>query len=155
MKVGHSDRRGSRRVPKLPPVLLEEVRVAGSQAHHHVRDVGSKVRPEESGRLHERHPSLWAPETAELPVLEEAVGVGLGPQEPHLQVRQAGPRQGHREGVPAHRLKRQAHRRQRSGVQVVHLVYQEQRPTVSTGRGLADLTQQLDQVLLGVPRGSP
>jgi hypothetical protein len=31
-------------------------------------------------------------------------------------------------------------------------VYQEQRPTVSTGRGLADLTQQLDQVLLGCPR---
>ena len=152
VQVGHSDRRGFRCVPKLPPVLLEEVRVTSSQAHHHVRGVGSKVHPEESGRLHERHPGLGAPEAAQLPVLEEAVGVGLGPQEPHLQVRQAGPRQGHREGFPAHRLKGHAHRCQRSGVEVVHLVDQEQRPAVGTGCGLADLTEQFDQVLLGVPR---
>jgi hypothetical protein len=69
-----------------------------------------------------------------------------------LQVRQAGPRQGHREGVPAHRLKGHAHRRQRSGVQVVHLVDQQQCPAVGTGRGLADLTEQFDQVLPRAPR---
>ena len=57
-----------------------------------------------------------------------------------------------RKGGAADSLEGRAHRRQRSGVEVVHLVDEEQCAALSTGCRLADLTQQLDKVLFWISR---
>jgi hypothetical protein len=83
---------------------------------------------------------------------EQAVGVRLGGHQAHLQVRQTGCNHRHRQAVAADRLEGDADRRQRRRVEVVHLVDQEQRARACRLRDLADLSQQVCQVLLGITR---
>jgi hypothetical protein len=88
----------------------------------------------------------------QLPVLEQPVGIGLGRHEPDLEVGQAGPGQRHRQAATADGLEGDADGRQRRGVQVVHLVDQEQGAGLGALGHLADLPQQVGQVLFRVAR---
>jgi hypothetical protein len=83
-------------------------------------------------------------------VLKQAVGVGLCGQQSHPKVRQASGHHGNRQPGAAHRLEGDADRRQRGGVEVMHLIDQEQRPRTGRLRHLADLAHEVGEVLLGI-----
>ena len=137
-------------VPKLEPVLLDEVGVAGRLAHDLACGFLLVFDAERGGRADEAGARSRVWEAAELAVLEEPVGVGLGGDQPYLQVGQAGSNQRDGEAAAADRLEGDADGGQRGRVEVVHLVDQEERARAARLRDLADLDEQLTEVLLGI-----
>ena len=77
-------------VPELESILLDQVGVAGRLAHDLPCGLLFVVDAERGRRPDERGAGGRVAEGAELAVLEEAVGVELGRDQPHLQVGQAG-----------------------------------------------------------------
>ena len=83
-------------------------------------------------------------------VLEQTVGIRLGRHQAHPQIRQSGG--GHRHGKTGATdgLKGDADRCQRARVEVVHLIDQKQRARPGRLSDLADLADQVGEILLGV-----
>jgi len=111
-----------------------------------------EVHPEAGGGLHQSDAGGRVREPAELPVLKEPIGVGLRLHEAHLEVGEPRAHHGDRQGVPADGLEGHAYRGEGGGIEVVHLVDEEQSTASRRGSSLSDLAEQVDKVLFGIAR---